>query len=96
MLFCPTGTGAFVAVDPLTRACRWIARFPRGDVPAIRPGEWLLFHPSEAAPTDRWWNGRPEARVIVEDQTVRWISPESDHWRAASIGEGAWRLEHPN
>ena len=40
LLLCPTGAGALAAVDPHSRTCRWIARYPREDVPALTPGAW--------------------------------------------------------
>ncbi len=88
LLLCPTGAGAIVAVDPHSRTCRWIARYPREDIPAISPGAWPGANRNVHAGADRWWTGWRDVHVIVKDDAVLFCSPESEHLLAVSLSTG--------
>ena len=93
LLLCPTGAGAIAAVDPHSRTCRWIVRYPREDVPALSPGDWPGGNQNVLAGADRWWTGWRDVDVIVNDGVVLVASPESEHLLAVSLrtGKPMWK-----
>lgn len=83
-LLCPTGAGAVVAVNPLTRSITWVQRHGA----ALRE---LAARPRTENTTylpDLWWEGWREAQIHGTGTSVIVASPESETLYAADIDTG--------
>lgn len=84
--YCPTGGGALIAVDLLTRRVRWGVRYPREPVRSQDPES---LHGSLAPRQVLWGNGWTDLFVAATDDRVLLASPESESLWAFEVETGA-------
>ncbi|MDX1968652.1 MAG: PQQ-binding-like beta-propeller repeat protein, partial [Planctomycetaceae bacterium] len=83
-LLCPTGAGAVLAVNPLTRSITWVQRHGAAlrELAARPRSENTTYLP------DLWWEGWREAQILGTGSSVIVASPESEMLYAADVDSG--------
>lgn len=85
LLLCPTGAGALVAVDLLTRLPRWAYRYPR-DYRPVRIER--RFGAATAAEEETWWEGWRDTYLASTSGRVFLASRESELLHALDLASG--------
>jgi|GEM_PF-6592474 len=88
LLYCPTASGAMIAVDPLTRSIAWVYRYE------IAARETMTTPRSENTSflRDVWWEGWRKPQLQFQGDIGVLTSPESDQLLAfaATTGQRLW------
>lgn len=90
LLYCPTASGALIAVNPLARSIEWAYRYDifAHENPATSRNENTSFL------RDVWWQGWRTPQIHIRDHIGILCTPESDQLLAfqARTGEQIWEM----
>lgn len=100
LVYCPTGRGAVVAVDPVRRSLVWIHDIEVDEkrAKALRRQGWGVFGAPESSGDGEGAGAWTHCRAVADGERLLVVSPESPDLLAleAASGEILWKRELPD